>query len=186
MTKQPKQKKCRVCTFPFVPRSTTQTVCSPVCALNLNKINKAKAYDKKTKELKASIKTRAEYEKEAQTAFNRYIRARDFFEPCISCGRHHSGQYHAGHFLSRGGHKELSYVTTNCHKQCAPCNNHLSGNAIEYRRHLIKKIGIAKVEWLEGPHEPLRASIEYLKRLRFIFNVKAKRMEKRNALKNSQ
>lgn len=91
--------------------------------------------------------------KQAQKAFNAYIRARDDKEPCISCQRHHTGQYHAGHYKTAGGNPELRFEEINCHKQCAPCNNHLSGNIGEYRINLINKIGLELVAYLEGPHE---------------------------------
>jgi len=87
--------------------------------------------------------------KAAQSAFNAYIRARDSKEPCISCQKHHTGQYHAGHFKTTGARSELRFNEDNCHKQCAPCNNHLSGNIEHYRPNLIKKIGRERVEALD-------------------------------------
>jgi hypothetical protein len=33
----------------------------------------------------------------------------------------------------------------------------------EYRSNLLKKIGLQKVEWLEGPHDPKKYVIEELK-----------------------
>lgn len=97
---------------------------------------------------------------QAQKAFNAYIRQRDDKEPCISCQRHHDGQYHAGHYRTVGAAKQLRFNEDNCHKQCAPCNNHLSGNLTEYRINLIKKIGLEKVEDLESNSEIKRYSIE--------------------------
>jgi hypothetical protein len=178
--KQLKAKPCRVCTFRFIPRVPTQVVCCPNCALALNKINKAKAYDKKTKALKQGIKTRSDYEQEAQVAFNKFIRARDSENNCISCGRNSGCQYHAGHYISVGADISLRFHTLNCHKQCATCNNILSANLVRYRRQLVKKIGIAKVEWLEGPHDVNKYTIEDLKRIKRIFNRKAKRELKKN------
>ena len=46
-----------------------------------------------------------------------------------------------------------------------PCNAHLSGNLIDYRIHLISKIGLERVEWLEGSHEPKRYRIDDLKEI---------------------
>ena len=176
-----KAKPCRVCTFRFIPRVSTQVVCCPNCALELNKINKAKAYDKKTLELKASIKPKSKYADEAQVAINRYVRARDFKDNCISCGRDHSGRYDAGHYKSVGAYPELRYNLLNIHKQCHwNCNIKRSGNQIAYRKRLIKKIGIDKLDWLEGKHDPLKPSLNYLKRIKKIFNKKAKIQETRN------
>lgn len=167
-----KDKPCRVCTFRFIPRVSTQVVCCPTCAIALNKIKQSKAYDKKTKELKEGIKSRADHTSEAQVSFNKFIRLRDAANRCISCNRDHSGQYHAGHYISVGSHPELRFNTYNCHKQCAPCNNHLSGNQVRYRRYLVKKIGIGKVESLEGNHDAKHYSISDLKRIKAIFHKK--------------
>tara|TARA_R110000782_G_scaffold189054_2_gene279034 strand:+ start:234 stop:413 length:180 start_codon:yes stop_codon:yes gene_type:complete len=41
----------------------------------------------------------------------------------------------------------------------------LSGNVKLYRIGLIKKIGLAEVEKLEGPHEPKKYTIDDLKEL---------------------
>lgn len=100
--------------------------------------------------------------KMAQQAFNKFIRIRDESEPCISCQRHHEGQYHAGHYKTAGGFPELRFNELNCHKQCSACNNYLSGNITQYRINLIDKIGLNKVEWLEGPHEPKKYTCEEL------------------------
>tara|TARA_R110002126_G_scaffold64861_4_gene165898 strand:+ start:103 stop:357 length:255 start_codon:yes stop_codon:yes gene_type:complete len=66
--------------------------------------------------------------------------------------------------MSVGGHSAaLRYDEDNCHKQCSVCNNYKSGNLSEYRSNLLKKIGLQKVEWLEGPHDPKKYVIEELK-----------------------
>ena len=112
--------------------------------------------------------------KQAQSACNAYIRKRDEKEPCISCQRHHNGQYHAGHFRSVGACSALKFNELNINKQCQPCNNHLSGNLIHYRENLIKKIGLEKVEWLECQNEPTRYTCSNLKALELHFKAKLK------------
>ena len=97
--------------------------------------------------------------KKAQAAFNAFIRARDESEPCISCGRFHDGQYHAGHYRTVGANPELRFEELNCHKQCSVCNNHLSGNLINYRIGLVSRVGQESVYWLEGPHEPKKYTV---------------------------
>ena len=131
---------------------------------------------------KQNLKARREFKKndksfrmkKAQAAFNAYIRARDENEPCISCQRHHQGQYHAGHYRTTGACPELRFEELNCHKQCSACNNHLSGNIVEYRINLIKKIGLDKVEWLEGKHEPKRYAAEDLLQIERHYKQKLK------------
>ena len=148
--------------------------------LALDKIKKAKAYDEETRVLKKSIKTRGDYNKEAQTAFNLYVRLRDAKENCISCGRDHDGRYDAGHFQTVGAFPELRYHLWNVNKQCHfNCNIKRSGNLIEYRKGLIKKLGIERVEWLEGQHDAIKYSISDLVRIKKIFTLKAKRLKAR-------
>jgi hypothetical protein len=169
-----KLKKCIVCKQEFPPFNSIQPTCGKYeCQVKYADdhakkaaIRRARQQRKETREAKERIKTRAEWLREAQSVFNRYIRLRDEAEPCISCGRHHRGQYHAGHYLSVGARPELRFEETNVHKQCAPCNDHLSGNIALYRIALVKKIGLEKVEWLEGKHEPLKLTIEEIKQIK--------------------
>lgn len=111
---------------------------------------------KRDRERKMDVKPLGYWMKRAQSAFNAWVRARDDGQPCISCGRFHQGQNHAGHYRPAGSNPELRFEPDNCHLQCAPCNSHLSGNLSKYRPALIAKIGLERVEWLEGPHEPKR------------------------------
>ena len=137
------------------------------------KERKAKQEHRKRKQ---ALKSRSEWLKEAQAIFNKYIRLRDVDQPCISCQRHHQGQYHAGHYLTVGARPELRFNPKNCSKQCSACNLHLSGNLINYRINLIKKIGLEEVEKLEGPHEPLKLSIEEIKELIAEYKAKVKEL----------
>lgn len=153
-----------------------QAVCSPICASRF--VKEAKKVDRETvKVRKEAIKSRADWAREAQAAFNAWVRARDADKPCISCGRHHTGQWHAGHYLSRGARPELAYEPDNCHKQCAPCNTHLSGNVALYRVNLVKLIGLDRVEWLEGPHQAKHYSVDDLKEIKRIYKEKLKALQ---------
>lgn len=171
---KPHDKKCRnpECKKPFrvtTPAEARATWCSTDCALAIVAIKREKARVEKERkerreirEAKAKIKRRADYLADAQAAFNAYIRERDHDQPCISCGRHHQGQWHAGHYRTVGSHPELRFSEPNCHKQCAPCNNHKSGNIVEYRINLVRRLGADAVAWLEGPHEPKKYTVEEL------------------------
>jgi len=173
-----KPKKCRACLFKFIPRVSTQVVCSPICAITLNNRKKQKDYDAETRRLKKTIKTRGDYTKDAQTSINRYVRFRDYEDNCISCGRDHLGRWDAGHYQNVGSFPELRFNLWNISKQCHwNCNIKRGGNQIQYRKRLIKKIGVDKVEWLEGPHDALKYSIEDLKRIKRIFDKKAKKLK---------
>lgn len=188
--KQPRPKKCKnpACGEKFVPQRLGQSVCDYTCGLALEAIKREK--ERKAlaevgrKELRAArerVKPKGQYMREAQTAFNAWIRARDAAQPCISCGRHHQGQYHAGHYRTVGSSPELRFEPTNVHKQCAPCNNHKSGDIVNYRINLVLRIGQAQVAWLEGPHEPKRYTIEDLKSTTAEYRAKTRELKKGNA-----
>ncbi|WP_288075085.1 recombination protein NinG [Pseudomonas sp.] len=129
------------------------------------------------RERKMEVKPLSYWMKRAQAAFNAWVRERDAGQPCISCGRHHQGQYHAGHYRPAGSNPELRFEPDNCHLQCAPCNSHLSGNLTAYRPALIAKIGLERVEWLEGPHEPKRYRREDYQAIEAEYKAKLKKLQ---------
>lgn len=179
---QPKTKKCRVCKESFKPFNSTQVVCNTKCAIEYAKTDKAKKELHKrqraeTRESRKALKSRADWLREAQAAFNAYIRQRDSIEPCISCGRHHTGQYHAGHYLSVGANPELRFNELNCHKQCVTCNNYRSGHIVRYRINLVKKIGQERLDWLEGPHELQKLTIEDITHVKSVYKAKLKELK---------
>jgi hypothetical protein len=176
-----KPKKCKQCAELFTPLRPLQMVCGAPCAIaygNKQKARKAadeaKKSKRETKEKLAKIKTRQEHLREAQRFFNQYIRIRDQALPCISCQRFHTGQYHCGHYRSVGSSPHLRFNEHNTAKQCSACNNHLSGNIINFRINLIKKIGIEAVEAIESDNEAKHYSIEEIQAIK----VKYKRMTK--------
>ena len=71
----------------------------------------------------------------------------------------------------------MRFEELNVWKQCAPCNNHLSGNVILYRRALVDLIGLDKVEWLEGPHEAKKYSVDDLIEIKREYVAKKKALE---------
>jgi hypothetical protein len=155
-----------------------QRVCGPLCALEAQRAarlsRELKAARARSRGLREGLKTKSEHLKELQAIFNRFIRLRDQDLPCISCQRHHKGQYHAGHFLSRGSHPELRFNEDNCHKQCSACNNHLSGNLVNYRKNLIDKIGLQAVDKLEQQRPALKLDIDQIKELKAVYKAKIK------------
>ena len=184
-TKKPRPKKCKnpACGEKFVAQRLGQAVCSPKCGLAIKDVNQDKARkaiaEVGRKELRAAkerIKPKGQYMREAQAAFNAWIRARDAAQPCISCGRHHEGKYDAGHYRTVGSNPALRFEPLNCHKQCVPCNQHKSGDIVNYRISLVLRIGQDKVEWLEGPHEPQRYTIDDLKEIKARYKAMLKGM----------
>lgn len=120
-------------------------------------------------------KSKGDLMREAQTAFNAYVRYRDRDKGCISCGARpgdkHGGSMDAGHYLARGSSKgnKLRYHLWNCYKQCVKCNRYLSGNTIPYRENLIHRYGKQRVEWLESGQFNPEYSRDYLLRIKKIF-----------------
>lgn len=196
--KTPKPKTCPICSTEYIPRSSLQKVCHNYkCAIAFNKKRDAEiaAREQRKREREQSadlkqrretLKTRAEWEREAQAAFNRYIRMRDMHQECIS----HPGKLisnsnyitgsavDASHYRSRGAASHLRFNVFNVHAACTRCNRQLSGNAVEYRIRLIERIGLERVERLEADNEPRKFDIDYLKRVKSIFTRRARHYEK--------
>lgn len=81
---------------------------------------------------------------------------------------------HAGHYKSIGAHPELRFNEFNVNKQSMKDNAWLSGNIEGYRKGLIEKYGVKVVEWLEGPHEPKKYTLDELKEIQQIYREKKK------------
>lgn len=185
--KAPKPKKCKnpSCGISFTPQRLGQVVCSPRCGLAIKDVNQGRAHKalaqverKEIKVRKERLKSRADHLREAQAVFNEWVRLRDADLPCISCGRHHDGQYHAGHYRTVGANPEIRFEPLNVWKQCAPCNTHLSGNLVNYRLSLLQRIGVEKLEWLEGPHPARKYTTEEIKAIKADYREKIKELKK--------
>lgn len=181
-----RKKRCKACQEMFTPVRDFQSVCGAIaCALAVVSDNREKARkaisELGRQELRAArerIKPKGDYMREAQAAFNAWIRERDRLLPCISCGRHHQGKYDAGHYRTVGSNPALRFEPLNCHKQCVPCNQHKSGNIVEYRLNLVQRIGADSVAWLEGPHEPKKYTIEDLQQIKAHYRALLRDMKK--------
>lgn len=190
-------KKCPICKSEYLPWSSTQKVCSPKCAVihgkevecmkvkrEIRKQQKLQRDD--LRERRERLKGVAEWQKEAQAAFNRYIRWRDYYKHCVSCDGilQHIGNYTTGsavdasHYRSRGAASHLKFNVFNVNSSCTRCNRQLSGNAVEYRIRLIERIGITLVERIESDNTPRKFTIDYLKRVKAIFTRRARHYEK--------
>lgn len=193
-----KNRFCPICTTEYIPRSSLQKVCHNYkCAMEFNRQvderNAAREQRKQERlqrddlrQRREKLKGLAEWEKEAQAAFNRYIRWRDFGKDCashdgplISSSNYLTGSaVDASHYRSRGAASHLRFNVFNVHSACTRCNRQLSGNAVEFRIRLIKRIGLERVERLEADNTPRKFNIEYLKRVKTIFTRRARHYEK--------
>lgn len=171
--------------------------CNTQCMTTYAYKNKEKGKQIKHRAQKKSLKDndRKLRLKEAQKAFNAYIRKRDENLNCISClrtdaevkqadGWKTGGAWDCGHFLTVGGFPELRFEELNAHKQCKSCNGGSDKYAAktklvsnDYRLNLIDKIGLDKVEWLEGPHKAKKYTCDQLKEIELKYKAKIKELE---------
>ena len=180
--------KCKICRSEFTRRSMTHKCCSVECSIAFTakeRERKAKIEKKQErkidKERKEKLKTRADWMREAQIAFNQYIRRRDQLAgyTCISSGRplHWSGnQVDAGHYRSVGSAPHLRFNEDNVHAQSKHDNQFLSGNAVEYRKGLIARIGLERVETLESDNQAKKYTVEDLKQIKETYKQKLKEL----------
>lgn len=174
-----KTRKCKYCKQPFEPIAFLQKNCfEPNCVAEWINETKQKEWKKRKEKMRIDLMTIQDYIKLAQTVFNKYIRLRDKLSPCISCQKKINGVEHASHYLSAGGHSNVRFHEDNVWTSCYKCNVILSGNQVEYRKQLINKIGVERVEWLEknGSKEK-KYSIEELKEIIKIYKQKIKQFE---------
>lgn len=165
-----------------------QKVCGYRCAAKVPKIERKqeRARNRASKEAQKTLPT---LRKEAQDAFNEFIRARDNGLGCICCGKFPAtmgsltgGQWDAGHFRSRGSCPELAFDEDNCHAQLKDCNRH-SWDVAGYRAELLRRIGPERLAALEGPHPTLRLTRDDMQAIRDKYRQKAKELAKREESK---
>ena len=190
--KQPKAKKCKVasCGATFVPARLGQSVCSPACAIidaprHQEKARKslARVERKEIKVRKERLKSRGDHMREAQQAFNEFIRARDQAAGhlCISSGKplDWSGNaVDAGHYRSVGSAPHLRFDERNCHAQSKQDNRFLSGNAVDYRIGLIARIGQDAVDSLESDQSVRKYTIEDIKAIKAEYRAKTRELKR--------
>jgi hypothetical protein len=181
-----KPKTCKQCKAMYTPTRPLQSVCGFECAIAQSRAKQEaarRAAERKEKrahrERREGLKTRSQWLREAQTAFNAYIRERDRNKPCISCGATYGdvvlgGKVDAGHYRGTGAAPEYRFHLLNCWAQCVKCNRNLSGNSVEYRKGLIRRIGLERVETLESDNAPRKFTIDYLRRLKRLMNRRAR------------
>jgi hypothetical protein len=174
-----KQKKCKYCETLFYPIKTTATVCTWECANLLAKEKsekkKAKEWNVRKKELKEGLMTKSDWTKILQQLVNRYVRQRDG-NFCISCNKEVQGKIDAGHMFSVGNYPSVRFDLRNINSQCIKCNQYNGGSLLEYRKYLIKKIGISDFEDLElKAHQNRQYSIPELKEMIEEYKILLKR-----------
>jgi hypothetical protein len=167
-----------------------QKVCSVACSVKhaeqtkeRQKGREATADRRQTREKLKAMETYPELVKKAQTAFNGFIRARDTDKPCISCGRplrasQVGGGFDCGHYRSVGSAVHMRFVEDNAHGQCKQCNQFKAGNAVEYRKGLVERIGIKSVELIENDNTLRKYTREALEEIAKHYRAEARKLQK--------
>jgi len=185
-----REKKCKACPARFVPTRPLQVACCPDCAQTLARRNREKAEKRaatierqKTRAALEALKTAPQLMAEADRAFCAYIRARDKAagHPCISSGLPldwSGNNVDAGHYRSRGAASHLRYNELNCHAQAKRENRYKGGNVVEYRAHLIQRIGLEAVEALEQDNRTHKWTRDELREIRDTYRQKLRELLK--------
>ena len=153
-----------------------------IAKLKRSQISNHKAERKAHKEAKERIKPKSKWLSELQAIVNKCVRLRDTNLGCVSCDKNTNwdGQWHAGHYYSRGHSSSLRFNLHNIHKQCSVCNNYLSGNIGEYTSELINRIGQDKFDYLLANKSKVASyDVEWIKRAIKVARKGVKRYEKR-------
>jgi len=184
-----RKRKCTICRTEFLKLSSFHQVCSPDCVLLYAQKQAEKKQRKNDRERKEKLKTRSDYLKEAQTAFNAYIRARDQHQLCICCDKPLrlsavGGGFDCGHYRSVGSAPHLRFDERNAHGQRKQCNRYGAGRAVDYRLGLIKRIGLTQVKALEHHQMIKKWTKEELISIRMVYRKKLKDLKLHNTASN--
>jgi len=76
-----------------------------------------------------------------RTSCHEFIRKRDEFKPCVSCGVPYNTNFQAGHFFKAELFSNLKFNENNIHGQCKKCNLFDDGNESGYRVGLMQRYG---------------------------------------------
>ena len=114
----------------------------------IEKKTKSEKFQKNRKWKKENKSLRA-LQNDARKVFQRFIRLRDEYENCISCGTIYANEWDGGHYLKAEIYSGLVFDEVNVNKQCDSCNRFQDGNVVEYRKGLVRKYSEVTVLELE-------------------------------------
>lgn len=112
-----------------------------------------------------------------------YIRERDKWKPCISCGCEWKDDFDAGHFYSAAKFSNLKFDEDNLGGQCVQCNRYNYGNIENYRIGLINRYGkefVDKIDQKAAMYDPskFKWDRDELISLRTYYRKKIKELKK--------
>lgn len=170
--------RCKNCKEKFEPVRFNQKYCfNKMCVDAWVQEAKVKNWKKTKKKMQEDLETIQDLVKATQIVFNKYIRLRDKHELCISC-KQKPKKSNAGHYYNANNHWNVRFDENNVHLQCEHCNTFLSGNLINYRENLLKKIGEGKFQLLEAEANKTRKfTKEELKEIIETYKKKIKEYE---------
>jgi hypothetical protein len=170
--------RCKNCKEKFEPVRFNQKYCfNKMCVDAWVQEAKVKNWKKTKKKMQEDLETIQDLVKATQIVFNKYIRLRDKHELCISC-KQKPKKSNAGHYYNANNHWNVRFDENNVHLQCEHCNTFLSGNLINYRENLLKKIGAEEFNVLEGKSKVTRKfTKEELKEIIETYKKKIKQYE---------
>lgn len=149
----------------------------------LNKVQKPRLELEKAEKEHKDSKTLGKVIKQTQDVFNRYIRLRDKYKPCISSNEPWRIDFEAGHYYSVKQYNYLRFDEDNVHGQSIGDNRFKEGNLKDYTINLKNRIGIEAFTALEIKAEESkrgfkRWSREELADIRKMYDEKIKELIK--------
>jgi hypothetical protein len=72
----------------------------------------------------------------------------------------------------------MRFVEDNAAGQCKHCNQYLAGNVLAYRKGLIERIGLARVEQIESDQTVRKYTREGLQEIAKHYKAEARRLKK--------
>jgi hypothetical protein len=183
--------RCKACREPYVRLRPLQAACGVECARAIAEKKKAKdgakaarAEASADKVKREDLKTLPQLLKEAQHAFNAFVRSRDLGKPCIDrCGAVMrdgavGGGFDCGHYRSVGSAPHLRFDERNAHGQAKKCNQWLAGRAVDYRVGLIERLGLEAVLALEASNAAHKWTRDEVRAIRDQYRAKVRELKK--------
>ena len=181
--------RCLNCKQKFTPTRFLQKHCSDEKCIDASiqyardkvKVKQTKDWQKEKKVLKTALKTLSDLEAEAKKSFQKYIRLRDKYLPCVSCGVNETELWDGGHYKKAEIYSGVIFNEMNCHKQCRKCNRFLGGNELNYRTGLIQRYGeklVNEIEQLANDTRQFKFTREQLIAKKLQYDIKIKELLK--------
>jgi hypothetical protein len=175
---------CAVCLKDFTPTRMGQKVCGYRCSAKIGPLAR-KSERQATRVAKEQQKRLPDLRKEAQKAFNDFIRARDADKPCFCCGQWRmggeplkGGEWDSGHFRGRGANPELAFDETNVHRQLKAHNAH-DWDRVYAEAEIRRRIGDEAMERLLRPHPAKHYTRDDLRQIRDEYRAKARELARK-------